>query len=200
MGNTPKIKRSQPRAKKASRPATTATATASRPWKKYVLGGGALLLGVFAIALIASDVTSNPQGIAEPPEGSEFFDVPVADHVIGQVQYEQDPPVGGPHGEGTAACQAYDVPVVNENAVHALEHGAVWITYQPDLDPDDINTLEGFVSRREVLVSPYPGLDSPIVASTWGRQLRVDSADDARIDQFIRAFQNQTAPENAAAC
>jgi hypothetical protein len=72
-----------------------------------------LLLGVFAIALIASDVTSNPQGIAEPPEGSEFFDVPVADHVIGQVQYEQDPPVGGPHGEGTAACQAYDVPVVN---------------------------------------------------------------------------------------
>ena len=199
MDNTPKISRSQQRSKKSNRPATTASAT-SKPWKKYVLGGGGLLLAGLAIALIASDVSSNPQGIADPPEGSEFFDVPAAGHVAGQVQYEQDPPAGGPHGEGTAACQAYDVPVINENAVHALEHGAVWITYQPDLDPDDVKTLEGFVNRREVLVSPYPGLDSPVVASTWGRQLRVDSADDARIDQFIRAFQNQTAPENAASC
>lgn len=201
MGNTRKLRRAQQRPKKPTRSLTPVAPTSvRRSWKKYVVGGGAILALGLLVVFIASDVSSNPQGVAEPPEGVEVFNVPVAAHVEGRVDYPQDPPVGGPHNATPLACRAYDQPVASENALHALEHGAAWITYQPDLAPDDIKTLEGFVGRREVIVSPYPGLDSPVVATTWGRQLRVDSADDPRIDQFIRAFLNQTAPENAASC
>ncbi len=76
----------------------------------------------------------------------------------------------------------------------------MWITYQPELSEDDIGTLRGHARRSEVIVSPYPGLDAPVVVTAWGRQMQADSADDERIDQFVRFFINQTAPENFATC
>ena len=49
-------------------------------------------------------------------------------HVTGTVDYPQTPPAGGDHNEVLLNCDVYDQPVPNENAVHDLEHGAVWIT------------------------------------------------------------------------
>ena len=37
-------------------------------------------------------------------------------------------------------------------------------------------------------MSPYPGLDKPISLQAWGYQLKVDNADDSRIDDFISAL------------
>ncbi|HEX9978409.1 MAG TPA: DUF3105 domain-containing protein, partial [Acidimicrobiia bacterium] len=74
------------------------------------------------------------------------------------------------------------------------------ITYQPDLDAADVSDLESFGRQSDVLVSPYPGLDSPVVLSSWGTQLRLSAVDTDVIDQFIRAFKNQTAPESAVTC
>ena len=37
-------------------------------------------------------------------------------------------------------------------------------------------------------MSPYPGLDAPISLQAWGYQLKVDNADDPRIDDFIKAL------------
>src|SRR3989304_3079357 len=85
-------------------------------------------------------------------------------------------------------------------AARTAAPGAVWIPYQPDLDPALIEDLEGYARRAEVIVSPYPGLDSPIVLSAWGRQLRLATVDDAVIDQFYRAFRARTAPEPGASC
>ena len=54
----------------------------------------------------------------------------------------------------------------DENAVHSLEHGAVWITYQPDLPQEQIEKLSDLAQRnRFVLVSPYPDLPAAVVAS-----------------------------------
>ncbi|MFH1105475.1 MAG: DUF3105 domain-containing protein, partial [Actinomycetota bacterium] len=135
-----------------------------------------------------------------PPEGVETFEVASAAHTTDAVEYPQDPPVGGPHDATPLACGIYDTSVRNENAVHSLEHGAVWITYQPDLDAADVSDLESFGRQSDVLVSPYPGLDSPVVLSSWGTQLRLSAVDTDVIDQFIRAFKNQTAPESAVTC
>lgn len=203
MGNARKLKRAAAGAsKKSATPVSrTPTRVGGTPgWVKYAaIGAVAAVLGL-VIVFIASDISNNPQGVAEPPEGAESFAVQDATHVDGAVSYPQDPPVGGPHNSVWLQCRAYDEPVPNENAVHSLEHGAVWITYQPGLDDGAVSTLEGKTRRREIIVSPYPGLASPVVASAWGRQLRVDSADDPRIDQFISAFQDQVAPEIAATC
>ena len=80
----------------------------------------------------------------------------------------------------------YDVDIRHENAVHSLEHGAVWITYDPDaLSDDEIATLAELVEGESGrMLSPYAGLDSPISLQAWSHQLKVDSVDDKRIEQF----------------
>src|SRR5699024_8075189 len=39
-----------------------------------------------------------------------------------------------------------------------------------------------------VLVSPYPGIEHPVVASVWGKQITLDGVDDDRLDPFIREY------------
>ncbi|OLB06019.1 MAG: hypothetical protein AUH14_07365 [Candidatus Rokubacteria bacterium 13_2_20CM_69_15_1] len=86
--------------------------------------------------------------------------------------------------------------------MHSLERGAVWITYRPDLPPGELDALRRLARReRLVLVSPYPELPVPVVASAWGRQLRLDSANDSRLGRFVRIFQNGLqAPERGREC
>jgi hypothetical protein len=123
-------------------------------------------------------------------------------HVLTPVSYPQSPPVGGSHSPAWQNCGFYRSPVANEHAVHSLEHGAVWITYRPNLGSGDIAALKVLAaSQKDVLVSPYPGLPAPVVASAWGRQMRVSSAADPRLDQFVRAFQlGPQAPERGGPC
>jgi hypothetical protein len=196
LGNTPKGARNKPA--RVARPKAQRTGPPS--WLKYAIGGGIAAALVAMVVFIAIDLDENPQGVADAPDGVEYFEITSADHTQESVSYAQDPPAGGPHDPQWLTCAAYDEPVRNENAVHALEHGAVWITYQPGLDAELIDALNGFARRSEIVVSPYPGLDSTIVLSTWGTQLRLDEYDRDLIDQFIRAFQNRTAPEAGATC
>jgi hypothetical protein len=118
------------------------------------------------------------------------------------VNYEQTPPVGGDHAPIWQNCGFYDEVVPNESAVHSLEHGAVWITYRPDL-PDAQMAVLRRVARSQtfILVSPFPELPSPVVASAWGRQLRLQDAGDPRLEQFVRAFRiGPQTPEPGAPC
>ena len=123
-------------------------------------------------------------------------------HVTGTINYPQVPPVGGPHNPVWQNCGIYTSPVPNENAVHSMEHGAVWITYQPSLSTSDIQTLQNLVRGHSyVILSPYTGLPSPVVASAWGVQLKVNSANDPRIAQFITKYeQGPQTQEPGAAC
>ncbi|MEP6561631.1 MAG: DUF3105 domain-containing protein [Nakamurella sp.] len=123
-----------------------------------------------------------------------------------RVAYNRFPPVGGPHDGTWANCNGivYTVPVRNENMVHTLEHGAVWITYNPDtISPADLTTLQGLVNNQPYMsLSPYPGLDSTVALQAWAHQLKVDSATDPRVQQFITALrQNRWVyPETGATC
>lgn len=122
-------------------------------------------------------------------DGVEEFDDLTFNHVTTTVDYPQTPPVGGDHAAAWLNCGVYTEPVPNENAVHSLEHGAVWITYDPTLPADQVARLEALAANQSyVLVSPYEGLGSPVTASAWGYQLEVDSADDERLPVFIQKY------------
>jgi hypothetical protein len=122
------------------------------------------------------------------------------DHTTEDVAYEQVPPVGGPHDPVWLACGAYDEPVRDENAVHDLEHGTVWISYEPGLDGDDVETLAGGLPDNGIL-TPYDDLPAPVVVTVWGRQLRLSGADDPRLPLFIEEYgDGHTAPEPFASC
>ena len=123
-------------------------------------------------------------------------------HMAGPITYTESPPVGGAHNVVWQNCGIYAAPIHNEHAVHSLEHGAVWITYRPDLPPDQVQTLRNTASDDFILLSPYPGLASPVVASAWNHQLRLDGAADARLPLFIARYKNnpETTPEFGAPC
>ena len=123
-------------------------------------------------------------------------------HTTDPITYAEVPPMGGPHWSDWVNCGIYDKPVQNEQGVHSLEHGAVWITYQPDLPTAQVETLRNIVRQSGYrIVSPYPGLPHPIVASAWGYQLPLDSADDPRLLQFVQLHQQDpNGPEPGASC
>jgi hypothetical protein len=135
-------------------------------------------------------------------------------HVTGPVTYSVTPPVGGDHNATWMNCGVYSQAVPNERAVHNLEHGAIWITYAPSLPQSDLSQLRALFARQTVLnpsgqggsrymdLTPYPGLSSPIVVSAWGFQLRLTSATDPRLQQFIDKFRvsQQYSPEYGAPC
>jgi len=122
-------------------------------------------------------------------------------HVQTPVTYKENPPVGGEHNPVWLNCGVYDKPVPNENAVHALEHGAVWVTYKPDLAKADVDKLKDVLPSTYALLSPYDGLPSPVVASTWGHQIQLTGADDPRLEEFIKEYrQGPDTPEPGALC
>ncbi len=143
-----------------------------------------------------------------PAAGDEGPGTVQHDHVDGPVTYAMTPPVGGPHAPVWMNAGVYTRPVPNERAVHAMEHGAVWITYAPTLPTDQVSALTAFVAgqsliaeqgseaaqagqaNRYVVMSPWGGdaLPSPIVISSWGYQLRVTSPGDPRLQQFLDTF------------
>jgi predicted small secreted protein len=137
-----------------------------------------------------------------PPAGVTSYSNLSRDHTKEPVDYPQSPPVGGPHNPIWQNCGFYSKPLRNEYAVHSMEHGAVWITYSPDLPKDQVETLRDIAHRNSyVLVSPYSDLPSQVVASAWGKQLHLNSADDPRLEQFVRAYQQGPQnPEPGAPC
>ncbi len=170
--------------------------------RAYVIIG--LIVAVFVAgfaALVILDVRQN--AASTPPDEVQTYDVgPAGQHTQGEVDYAQNPPAGGEHNPVWQNCGYYDEPVRDENAVHSLEHGAVWITYSPDVSEDEVERLRDMAENQSyVLVSPRDGLPSPVVASAWGKQLKLDSASDPDLERFVRAYsQGPQTPEPGAAC
>jgi len=164
------------------------------PW----IGGAVVtVLGILVIIAVANQTRRD-----DAIEGLLTYGSPVQEHTSDPVTYEQTPPVGGPHDPVWQNCGVYDQPIRSENAVHALDHGAVWITYRPDLAAEDVATLQELArGRRYLVLSPYPDLPTAVAASAWGIQVQVDSATDERLSTFIsRYMQGPQTPEPGATC
>jgi hypothetical protein len=140
-------------------------------------------------------------GPTDAPGGIQDYAGLSREHAEGPIDYPQDPPVGGAHASIWMNCGYYDAPIPNENAVHSLEHGVVWLTYDPSLPAEQVDVLVDFGRQPEVLVSPYPGLGDDVVATVWGRQLRIPDFDEDTIDAFVVTQKNgPNTPEPSADC
>lgn len=191
--------------------------------RKLSIGGGA---GAVALALVVggawvfqgqgrnpgasspSATTAAPSTEASTPSSTAPVATPTTyanltrGHASGTVTYGQTPPAGGNHATAWVNCGIYDKAIPNEAAVHSLEHGAIWVTYRPDLPADQVAVLRAAVRGEPYgLLSPFPDLPDPVVATVWGTQLRLQSADAPELASFIAKYADATtAPEPRGAC
>lgn len=163
-----------------------------------------------AVALVITFVVQNQVPRVDPDDitvaGLETFSDLDSTHVTTAVDYETDygmtPPAGGSHAQVWLNCGIYEQQVPNENATHALEHGAVWVTYDPDaLSEAEVETLRDEMPSSYIILSPYADLPAPVVASGWGTQVFLDGVDDPRLSDFITKYrQSADVPEPGALC
>ena len=186
--------------KRSGQVRTTDSSDGSR--KTYIIVGAVVLAFVAGfVALVVLD--SRQQAGSSPPGEVETYEVgPANQHTQEDVDYDQTPPTGGEHNDIWQNSGFYEEPVRDENAVHTLEHGAVWITYAPDLPQAQKDQIRQLVEGQTcVLASPHPDLQAPVVASAWGKQLTLESADSPDLEQFVRAFrQGPQTQEPGATC
>ncbi|MFC9331909.1 DUF3105 domain-containing protein [Kitasatospora sp. NPDC057015] len=174
---------------------------------------GVLVIGAIAtgswIVVDANNKKNAKRAAAEAAanatiDGVQTFDNLSRNHVQTKVTYPQTPPVGGDHNPVWLDCMGhvYDQPVENERAVHSMEHGAVWVTYNAKATPDDIKALSEKVSATPYsLLSPYPDEAGTITLNAWGTQLTVNSASDPRIGTFFAKYvQGKQTQEPGASC
>ncbi|WP_432055815.1 DUF3105 domain-containing protein [Streptomyces sp. bgisy022] len=125
-------------------------------------------------------------------------------HVTQAVDYPVRPPVGGDHNPVWMNCNGdvYDQEIRDTNAVHSLEHGAVWVTYNAAADDAEVKALAAKVRKTPyTLMSPVDDQKDPIMLSAWGHQRTVTGADDPAVDAFLEKFvQGAQTPEPGAAC
>lgn len=175
-------------------------AARARRRRLIAIGSGAVAL----VALVVVIVWAVGRTAVQPSAASARATYPglARDHVQGAVTYKQTPPAGGPHSAVWQNCGIYASPVPNEDAVHSLEHGAIWITYRPDLPANQVTQLRADVTGQPYgLLSPYPGLPAPIVATVWGVQLTVQNASDPQLKAFIAEYADGSkAPEPGGEC
>jgi len=142
-----------------------------------------------------------------PPLSSVPVESYTANHIPPPASFATAPSTGGDHYAFWQNCGFYTVPVIEGAATHTLEHGAVWITYNPDaVTSTDLEVLSALAAgNNKLLISPYDH-DDTVVLSAWGVQQRggaapSTSAGATQINNFIAAWvDNPELPEAGVTC
>ncbi len=167
------------------------------------------VLGIVITVVVSNATRPEPQvpltaaeRAAIEIEGEELFPGLDPTHTTDPVQYDVMPPAGGPHNPSWLNCGVYEEEQPVEYAVHSLEHGAVWLAYDPDqVDDATVDALRALAPATHSIVSPISGLESPIIATAWGARVQVEEPDDERLQQFVdKYWLSPSAPEPRALC
>ncbi len=137
----------------------------------------------------------------DPPEGIEVYPATSNATTEGPLDYPRTPPTNGDHDTLWQNCGFYERPIKDRHVVHSMDHGVVWITHSPDLPAEQLRTLRPYGQEDYVIVSPYPGQDAPVIATSWRVQLELDGAEDPRLREFVDGFRSsELAPLSGNRC
>ena len=138
-------------------------------------------------------------------EGVESFPSEGTKHVASgtQIDYARMPPLSGTHYPNPLEVGFYEQPQQLGNVVHALEHGAVVIYYQPSALTEEVRTsLNKWVQNHtdpwaSVIAVPYPYEDpeAPFTLTAWRHMLRMEEYDVNVVRAFVAEYVGR-GPEN----
>lgn len=177
-----------------------------KAWTIYGAGAAVIALIIAAVSFVLvgemQQRESSTAEAARPVEGERDFPGQSRNHTREPVSYPLNPPAGGDHAPTWTNCGIYTTPVEPARAVHSLEHGAVWLTYRPDISEDQLAELTSLASGQDyLLLSPVTDQAAPVTITAWGKQLTVVNSNDGRLAEFISKYsQGPQTPEPGAPC
>lgn len=166
-----------------------------------------IVMTILVVAVLAGAVMIGKDAVDRRRLGNEHPD-DGRDHVTQNEAPEyggEEPPTSGNHGEPIPKG-AYTTELPDYNTIHNLEHGYVYISYQPDLPQDEIDKLSGLFFKpysnlefapTKVIMAPRAANTSPIIMSSWNRSLVFDSYDEQQMMDYYLSNVNKS-PEPAA--
>lgn len=162
--------------------------------KKTLLLYAIVIVAVIGLGFFLFQQSNKPR--AELP--GQAFEIVGAEHLPGCTpSYNSNPPTSGCHDPQPATWGVHNEGK-DEVFIHNLEHGGIWISYKPELDPAQIEQLKDFAKRyRKIIVAPRAQNDANIALVSWGRLQNLDQYDETAILRFIEANYNK-APEPGA--
>jgi len=120
------------------------------------------------------------------------------------VHYCSEPPNSGNHYPYWANFTTYDRPIAAGYLVHAMEHGAVVITYRcasscPDvasqlqavIDAHPLDPLCDGTIKSRLILAPDPTLDVAVAAAAWQWTYRASCVDTSTLTAFVNAHYGQ---------
>lgn len=155
-----------------------------------------LLLTVIAgVLLIIYWVVSNQS--PKSPDYSKAFPIQGWEHIaVGNphLAYNSNPPTSGWHYNNPADEKFYNEELPDEQLVHNLEHGDIWIAYRPGISEDIKNQLRKFGNGKTITTARSKNeFDIALVA--WGRldafNIENNILDENRIASFIKRYTNK---------
>ncbi len=169
-----------------------------------IIGGAAVVIGV-GVVLFMQDTKINEYAIKGDNKDIQAVGEEVNN--LGQKHikpddshdtYNSNPPTSGAHLFDPAPWGVYQTELQDEKLVHNLEHGGIWISYK-DVDAEIKTKLEtiGKANPGSVIVTPRAKNDNKIAVAAWTRLMKLDSFDEAKILEFIKANKNKS-PEPLA--
>lgn len=162
----------------------------SRKYRRRAREGKAIPLlivagAVLVFGLLLYEAVRPRPGLAMPDLGNQHIDYPE------KAAYNSYPPTSGPHYETLARWGVHTEPIPNELQVHNLEDGGVMVQYNcPEGCEELVAQLTDIVERyhSNVILAPYPGMESRIALTAWGRIDTFETFDEGRIVKFIEAY------------
>lgn len=160
------------------------------------IGIGIAVLALAGITWWAT--TAGPKG----PDYSKKYDIVGRDHIAfgaPHTPYNSDPPSSGPHYETPSPVGFFHQEIGDETLIHNLEHGDIWIAYNPRVAQTIKDQLSTLVSSDDkLIITPRTRNEFDISLVAWGRvdSFNVSSTtlDLNRITTFIARYRDK-APE-----
>jgi hypothetical protein len=162
----------------------------------------AVVVGIGALILLAlgSGTTEINVNVADIPDESVTVAFQGQNHIeVGAAHepYNSNPPTSGPHYASPARAGMYEQILPDENVVHNLEHGHVWLSYRDAGDSEAIDLLRRLQASEPlwVIVTHRPDNDTRVAAAAWTRLLTLDDLDQDQLAAFVERHHNN-APES----
>lgn len=162
-----------------------------------------VVVGVFVMSSVAKNKQMDEgtgkleaEKVSREVEGTQVFPGISREHIqsgTGGSGYNSNPPSSGPHWPSPVKNGIYDKELADEQAIHNLEHGYIWISYRPDIGDEALNKLKGIVEKDDwkIILTPREKNDSPITLVAWDRVLSLSDLDEGKIKDFIDSYRNR---------